>query len=581
MDEALRRRLHPGEDSPEEPHEESTSLRNLADQLADGYAGVRNLQVPAWETPGDSHWEDAQDDWAIEPTQESEAEESSRSRIKLLLGALGIFAVALLPRIYFLYFVTDPDVLIPSWSNDTWHRWQIAYLSKEIGVQQDPARLWDLKGLEYFWGVVHPFISGVLFRLTGSVDVMILRWMTLVAGALNIVFIYLLGRRFWGERVGAAAAAIAILNPIIIFNDQSGCVEPLSFLFLLAGIYFFPRRSFLAGLLLGLAAMTRAEAWVMSGGFLFAALLARESWSRKIVLGVGWALPVLIYMKHLLDVTGNAIYPIYWNFLANAAGHWEFRAGYTDYQLAARPVLGAVFVIAVLASAYVLWRRPRGYLLYLLGLGTTAFITGFIGLTAYLKSYEPWFWMTRFFVFPYIFLGLLAAIMFLTWIPSRLSERQRAAVGWLGIVAFILALQLAWPAVLRDVNPGYTSQTLARRQEEQAKYIAGWYPGGTVLIPEGIPQLTYAIVRYGGIQGQNLLGQMYGPDYYFEGGDPLQNWEIVGPRMWDWFESNDVRMLVMDIYDQRFLRMIEEHPERFTYIGQVPYHALDIYWVKL
>lgn len=580
MEEAMRRKLYPGEDRPEEPDEESTGLRNLADHLADGYAGVRNLQAPAWETPGGSHWEDAQDDWMIEPTQELKAAESSRSRIKLLLAALGIFALALLPRIYFLYVVTDPDVLIPSWSNDTWHRWQIAYLSKEIGVQQDPARLWDLKGLEYFWGVVHPLISSALFSITGSVDVMILRWMTLVAGALNIVFIYLLGRRFWGERVGAAAAAIAILNPIIIFNDQSGSVEPLSFLFLLAGIYFFPRRSFLAGLLLGLAAMTRAEAWVMSGGLLFAALLARESLSRKIVLGVGWALPVLIYMKHLLDVTGNAIYPIYWNFLANAAGHWEFRAGYTDYQLAARPVLGAVFVIAVLASAYVLWRRPRGYLLYLLGLGTTAFITGFIGLTAYLKSYEPWFWLTRFFVFPYIFLGLLAAIMFLTWIPSRLSERQRTAVGWVGIVGFILALQLAWPAVLRDVHPGYTSQTLARRLEEQAKSIAGWYHGGKVLIPEGIPQLTYAIVRYGGIEGQNLLGQMYGPDYYFEGGDPLQNWEVVGPRMWDWFESNDVRMLVMNIYDQRFLRMIEEHPERFTYIGPVPYQALDIYWVE-
>jgi hypothetical protein len=588
MDEATRRSLLFGKEIPEQTGGPARRLSELADGMAAGLEGLRQLQEAGFEAPGELEYErgegdldyaEAEGDWSIEPTVEAEEQISSRARLRLLLICLGVFVVALLPRLYFLYVATDPDVMIPSWSNDTWHRWQIAYLTKEIGLRQDPARLWDLKGLEYFWGVVHPLISSALFSLTGSVDVMVLRWMTLAAGGLNIVFLYLLGRKHWGEAVGLGAAALGALNPIIIFNDPSGMVEPLSFLFLLAGLHFFPRRSLLAGLLLGLAAMTRAEAWLMSAGLLLAALFARENWSRKSMLIVGWALPVGLYMKHLLDVTGNALYPIYWNFLANAAGHWEFREGYTDYQLAARPVLAGIFALAALASLALLIRRPRGYLIFLLGSGTTTFITGFIGLTHYLESYEPWFWLTRFFVFPYLFSGLLIAVLVFDWLPKRAPSMagRSSGVGLLACVA--LAWQFTWPAVMRDVNPGYTSQTSGRLQQQQARAVSDWYNGGTVLIPEGAPQFTYALVRYGGIDAHHLMGQMYGPDYYYQGGDPLENWDEVGPLMWDWFQRNDVRMLVMDVYDQRFLRMIQDSPGRFTRVDSVPGRAMDVYWV--
>jgi hypothetical protein len=579
MDEATRRSLLFGQEQPEERERTNRRLSELAEGMSGGLEGLRKLQEAGFEAPDGLEYEQVEQEWAIEPTVQAEQRVSGRARARLLLACLGVFALALLPRIYFLYFATDPDVLIPSWSNDTWHRWQIAYLTKEIGLHQDPARLWDLKGLEYFWGVVHPLISTALFTITGSVDVMILRWMTIVAGGLNIVLLYLIGRRFWGESVGLATAAIAILNPIVIFNDPSGMVEPLSFLFLLAAIYFFPRRSLLAGLLLGLAAMTRAEAWLMSAGLLLAALFARESWSRKSMLAVGWAIPVGLYMKHLLDVTGNAIYPIYWNFLANAAGHWEFREGFSDYQLAARPVLAGVFAVAALASLLLLVKRPHGYLILLLGTGTTMFISGFIGLTHYLKSYEPWFWLTRFFVFPYLFLGLLVAVLIFHWLPQRSAVFSGKFTSWALLACTILAWQLTWPAVMKDVDPGYTSQTSGRRQEQQAQSISDWYDGGTVLIPDGAPQLTYALVRYGGIDAQHLMGQLYGPDYYYQGGDPLEHWDEVGPLMWDWFQRNDVRMLVMDIYDKRFLRMIADSPQRFTLVGSVPGRAMDVYWV--
>jgi hypothetical protein len=546
--------------------------------MAAGLEGLRQLQEAGFEAPDGLEYEEIEQEWSIEPTVGQAGEDAVRPRMALLLKTAAIFAIALIARLVFLYLVTDTDVLIPTWSNDTWHRWQIAYLSKEIGLEQDPARLWDLKGLEYFWGVVHPAITGLLFGITGSVDVMILRWITMIAGALNIAFLYLLGRRFWGETVGLGAAAIAILNPIVVFNDPSGMVEPLSFLFLLGGIYFFPRRSLLAGFLWGLAALTRAEAWLMSAGLLLAAALAREKGSSKVALACGWALPVGLYMKHLLDVTGNAIYPIYWNFLANAVGKWVYRQTLTDYQLAARPILVSIFVVSLCASAWVLLRRPTGYLFHLLGLGTTAFITGFIGLTAYLTGYEPWFWLTRFFVFSYLYLGFLGALAVQTWIPGRLTARARESVAVLGTVALLLGVQAFWPAVLYDVTHGYTNQPSATTLRRWGRFIDEEHSAGKVLIPEDNPQLTYAAARFGGLAGNEILGQMYSPAFYFEGG-PLENWDKVGPQMWDWFERENITALVTYSDDRLYHRIIQDRPERFSLKGTLPDSPMEIYVV--
>jgi hypothetical protein len=581
MDEATRRSLLFSKELPEERERTSRRLSELAEGMSGGLEGLRQLQEAGFEAPEGLEWEEeeGEHEWLVKPTVDAPDGNSAKARKAIVHKAATVFAIAILTRLVFLYFVTNTDVLIPTWSNDTWHRWQIAYLSKEIGLEQHPARLWDLKGLEYFWGIVHPAIAGVLFEITGSVDVMILRWITMVAGALNIVFLYLIGQRFWGESIGLAAAAVATLNPIVIFNDPSGMVEPLSFLFLLAGIYLFPRRSLLAGLLWGLAALTRAEAWLMSAGLLFAVALAREKSSSKIALAVGWAVPVALYMKHLLDVTGNAIYPIYWNFLANALGEWVYRETLTDYQLAARPVLVAVFVISLCASAWVLFRRPRGYLFHLLGLGTTAFITGFIGLTAYLTGYEPWFWLTRFFVFSYLYLGFLGVLAVRSWIPGKAASNAKGPIAAAGTVLLVLGVQVLWPAVLYDVTHGYTNQPNAATLERQGRFIDEEHNGGRVLIPEDNPQLTYAAVRFGGLAANEILGQMYSPFYYYEGGDPLEHWDEVGPRMWEWFATENITVLVTNSGDARFQRMIQEKPERFTLKGTLPDSPMEIYVV--
>jgi hypothetical protein len=591
MDKKTRKDLLGSVDEFGNPTWKPPTLEELPEELRE-QAPVRTLQdihesdeEESEVSPTDASIQDDEDrvdlaGWFPRPSQTSSGEQKSVWEIvQGMLPLLAVLIIALLPRVIFMFLVSDPNELIPSWSNDTWHRWQIAYLSKEIGFSQDFLRLWDLKGMEYYWGVIHPFILAGLFAITGSVDIMILRWLTIIAGSLNIVFIYLLGKRFWNTKVAVAAVLLTAFNPLLIFNDPSGMVEPISFVFLLAGIYFFPSRAGLAGVLLALGAMTRAEAWLFSIGILFAALISDERFQYKIWLTFGWGIPIAVYMKYLLDRTGNMIYPIYWNFLANAAGKWQFREAYTSYQLVARPVLGAIFAITTFAALWVLFKRPQGYLLKLLGLGTTAFVTGFIGLTAYLGSYEPWFWMTRFFTFPYMFFCYLIAAYFLGWLPQKYPGWRKSGVGWLTVLSILAVFQVMWLPILFDVDQGYTSTTSVVRLAEQGQFVGEAWDGGIVLVPEGKPQFTYALGRYSGIPGRKLLSQMYGPIYYYEGGDPFENWDVVGPQMWNWFKSTGVRLLVMNAGDRRFTTMIDEHPERLVSVGAVPHGSYQLYKV--
>ncbi|NIN64978.1 MAG: hypothetical protein GTO63_09810, partial [Anaerolineae bacterium] len=150
-----------------------------------------------------------------------------------------------------------------------------------------------------------------------------------------------------------------------------------------------------------------------------------------------------------------------------------------------------------------------------------------------------------FFVFPYLFAGFLLAAFFLGWLPSKLHWWGVAGLGWIFILLLLLGSQLTWRHLKHDVDVGYTSQTSVVALAEQGQFLGSVYEGGRVLIPEGMPQLTYALGRYSGIPGANLLGQMYGPTYYYGAGDPLEDWETVGPQMWKWFEKANITLLVM------------------------------------
>jgi hypothetical protein len=87
---------------------------------------------------------------------------------------VAVAAVAALPRLLYLFVFSDPENSGLGAYNDVWHHWQIAYLTKEIRLSAPGGpRLWDLKGLDYFWGVLHPLLMVAVFDATGSIDIVL------------------------------------------------------------------------------------------------------------------------------------------------------------------------------------------------------------------------------------------------------------------------------------------------------------------------------------------------------------------------------------------------------------------------
>ena len=74
------------------------------------------------------------------------------ARVWIALVAAG----ALIPRLAYLFLFTDPENAGHGFT-DAYHHWQIAYLTKEIGLSAPGGpRLWDLKGLDYICRHVRP-----------------------------------------------------------------------------------------------------------------------------------------------------------------------------------------------------------------------------------------------------------------------------------------------------------------------------------------------------------------------------------------------------------------------------------------
>ena len=183
------------------------------------------------------------------------------------------FLLAFIPRMYFIFGVSSPDNPGAGWFGDAYHHWQIAYLSKEIGFSKSFLRLWDLKGMEYFWGLSHPLFTIIAFMLTGSHSVAVERSMTAFFGSVSVALIFLIVKRFWNTKVAVASTLLAALNPVGVFNDGTGMVEPLGIPFLLLGVYLWPKRPFWAGFSFFVALMARGEYWVFSI-FLVGAMMA-------------------------------------------------------------------------------------------------------------------------------------------------------------------------------------------------------------------------------------------------------------------------------------------------------------------
>ena len=158
-----------------------------------------------------------------------------------------------------------------------WHHWQIAYLTKEIGLSAPGGpRLWDLKGLDYFWGVLHPLLMVAVFDITGSIDIVLNRLVSLVFGVAVVVLLFHIVRRYWGLHAAIGAALVAGAAPHqrherflrdARASRRGACPG--------GDLGVAEADGFWSGLAFGLATMARAEAWIFSLGMVDRRVLAQ------------------------------------------------------------------------------------------------------------------------------------------------------------------------------------------------------------------------------------------------------------------------------------------------------------------
>lgn len=507
-------------------------------------------------------------------------QEKRKFNWKDLIMPLMVFFLALLPRLYFLY-THDPQNPGYDWYGDVYHHWQIAYLSKTVGFQHGFLRLWDLKGMEYFWGLLHPLVSSLLFTITGSADIVLIRFLSIVPGSLVIAFIFLLVKRDFNSSAAWTSALFLSFFPVTLFSDTLGMQEPLGLALLLGGILAWPRYGWLTGFFWGLAAMERAEYWLFTAVLVFAALLDK---GKKITSGskaglfFSWLAVIVFYMKYLATWTGNYIYPIYWNFLASVVGQWfkKEKVSYLPYEYYEEvKIAGAiVFILAALVVLWLLRQRRRYYLWFLLGFLNFGLIGFMFSFAAYSWGYIDRFLVDRLFAWPYGFLGILLSIILFYVLPNRFTLWSKLHLGWLIWLVVLLVSMLFW----QPINYYFK---LAQKPWEGALLLAEatakhWDKNGRILVPENKPDYVYALVRYHGVTGEQIVGQMFDPFYYMEK-DPYQNWSKNREKVLSWFKKENINLVVFS--GGKYKDLTKREPWYFEFKENM-WGLFDIYQIK-
>jgi hypothetical protein len=524
--------------------------------------------------------DDEEEDPGIDAEAASTRIEARGSAVPWMWSA-GIATAAAVPRLAYLFFISDPENPGDGWIGDAYHHWQIAYLTKEIGFTAPGGpRLWDLKGLDYFWGILHPLLLAGLMTATGSNDIVLARLLSIAFGVLIAVLIFHICRRHWGINVALAGCLFAVISPTSVFNDSAGLLEQLGVGLMLLGIWAWPKGGLWTGVSWALAALARAEAWIFSIGMVVAAFLRREGAVKRIPMVIGWAVVIGLYMKVLLDHTGNPIYPLSENFFNNAVGRWEFATSLTPDQLAARPVLGLTLGLSVVGLGLTLWKRPAGYMFLTFGFGHWVFTAGTLGFTAYLKSWVSWFPVTRFFVFPYEFAAVLVAIFLFRWLPGRFGKVMLPA-GWVVTAAALLAVQSVWIEIQDTYNATRVTwaESMASAKTIGDIYDQPQHQGRVLNLPPTKPALVYAMAHFDGIEGRYLVSQLYDPFYYLPSTYTYQDHrDVAGVLLQCWLSDTKSDLFVVDtVTSQNYVGFIADHAGWFTQVGSLDGYSWKIY----
>jgi len=428
---------------------------------------------------------------------------SSRGELK----ALGFFLVALAVRLVYLFLVVPVD-----WVGDSYHHWQVAWFTLNIGLRQ--GRLWDLKGVEYYWPPLPSLFEAFLMWLFRSPSIMLMRLANVVVGATSVAVSYLVGRWF-DEGVGVSTAAALVFFPLTLNCEVLGLHEPLMVLFALLGVLMFLRgRDFYSGLLLGLSYLCHFTVYLMAPILLLLYIRGR-SLERGLAFFIGFGLVYAPYAFVLSSHTGDAFYN-----LRTMSTFMGISTAQMEHPLALGIGIG-LLLISIAPLRTLRGKASRGvHLVAALLSGYSAFwgaLLVFVG--APLRPYEMRYYSI------FLVVVILALVLVL---DTRMAMRRSYTLagvrirGHTVLVGFVLALLLV------SMAPAFSAlQAPILERFGVADKLGGLYEGGTIISP--VPDMTYRLTDRWRIPPQMILGPIYCP--------------VDRVEKLDWLRGNNVTLL--------------------------------------
>ncbi len=400
--------------------------------------------------------------------------------------------------------------LLPlDWNWDSYHHWQISWLSLRVGFPQ--WRLWDLNGCEYYWAIFPHLVESATMALSGSPGIQTFRLLNSILGGVNAALVYLVGRRYGSPRAGLWAGLLFAAFPVAAIFDVLALQDTMALTFLLASLYISRGKLFWSGVLLGLAGQSRTELLLVSVVVVvWVALIDRLS-TERLPTVIGWLLVTGVASFYLYSQTGNPFYNLYWSLYnvfsgSPGSGGLSFLGSmwnWVSWKLSVWPYKATgILILTATASTfayffYSLIRRPRDYqLVYFL---PTAAVSAPIFLT-YIGSDVRMLTIMLRVATPVVALG--APILF-GFVLSRVNP------GFKGYsVALLLIITVGFYALI----PAYTIyQEEAARTMKIADEVIGLYPGGTLVCD--YPMMNYRFVTRWELPEKCLLGNHYAPQY--------------------------------------------------------------------
>lgn len=432
------------------------------------------------------------------------------------LTVLAVFALALVCRLSFLFLVSGLEY--NGWYHDSYHHWQIAYYTLHVGLKQDPPRMWDLNGMEYFWGLLPTLTESLLLWVFNTTSMVPFRVFNSIMGSFSTYLIYLLGKRYFSQRVGLFAGVLAALSPVLWEVDSSGMLDPMGITLLLAALYMYERSPLACGFLLGSASLTHIEFWFLTLAVCGFYIAFQKSSVKFIPSILGWLIPMMPYFWFMQTRTGDWLYALRWNYLGSVKGEWISNVKVPfEAEIVPRVVAISFLAVSVVSILYLLKKKTAVYPIHAFFLTFVAMQGAIFGATAYVVPYIAFYqigrlFLDRLFALNYYYIAILAPLAI-----EIISKRQTVSrhpfridtKRWAGLLfAVIVALDLfLFPYVTQQ----YFSETYYgpyRGQIELADAIAANYQGGTVI--SSLVIVNYRLINRG-ILAEKVLGSIYCP----------------------------------------------------------------------